>query len=65
MIAKQKIRISYIEKISMKHDSKKIKYYEIGESYCKISANSVAIIPKQEIRITYIKKISVKSDAKK
>ena len=35
------------------------------KNYCKLSANSLAMITKQQIRINYIEEISVKSDAKK
>ena len=35
------------------------------KSYCKLSANSLAIITKQESRISYITEISIKSVAKK
>ena len=47
IIIKQEIRISYIEKISVKSDAKKIKYYDISKSYWKLSANSLAMITKQ------------------
>ena len=35
------------------------------KSYCKVSANSLAINTKQQITIKYIAEISIKSDAKK
>ena len=62
---KQQIRINYIEKISMKSDDKNTKLYQISKSYCKVSANSLAINTKQQITIKYIAEISIKSDAKK
>ena len=35
---------SNIEEISIGNDAKKIKYYQISKNYCKLSANSLAII---------------------
>ena len=34
----------YIEEISIKRDAKKIKYYQISKNYCKLLANSLAMI---------------------
>ena len=33
-----------MEEISIKSDAKKIKYYQISKNYCKISANSLAMM---------------------
>ena len=35
---------SNIEEINIGNDAKKIKYYQISKNYCKLSANSLAII---------------------
>ena len=64
MIKKQQLRIYYIEEISIKNDAKNIKYYEISKSYCKFSANSLAMLTKEQIRINYIKEITIKCEAK-
>ena len=45
----QKFRINYIEEINTKSDAKKMKDYKISKTiialyYCKISANSLAMI---------------------
>ena len=34
------------EEISIKNDAKKIKYYQISKNYCKLLANSLAMITK-------------------
>ena len=45
IMPKQKqIRINYIQEISIKNDAKKIKYYQISKNYCKLLANSLAMI---------------------
>ena len=65
IITKQKIRINYIEKISVKIDAKKTKYDQILKSYCQVSTNSLGMITKQKLRINYIEEISIKIHAKK
>ena len=49
MLKQQQIRFSYIEEINIKSDAKKMKDYNISKIiialyYCKLSANSLAMI---------------------
>ena len=56
MITKQEIRTNYIEQISIKCDTTKIKYYQISKNYCKLPVNCMAMITKQQIRTNTIKR---------
>ena len=49
MLKQQQIRFNYIEEINIKNDAKKMKHYNISKIiialyYCKLSANSLAMI---------------------
>ena len=74
---KKKITTNYIKEVSIKRHAKKIRYYQISKNYCKLLANSLAMITQflqmnineiskqQQVTINYIEEIRIKSDAKK